>query len=375
MKAEEIKSADDLAAWLNGLPEDQRMRVSQQINHRARLRVMPIWLQPNSRSMPVIGPLIISTVYLSGQNVNASSELFDFASKMSKDIENISANHAQRFSMEAAKFAALTAAASSALESSQAAWNAAAAAAASDAAASDAAKFLSETYQDAIYLENGVDIQSLPLWREQSREDQARWNNSQTLLKSHPAWSVFKDLYENALHARPQNWPLLTALAQKDEAFWTGTDTEVLDRIAEVMDNFERLRLLYETRAINGVFEEGLPAGAASAFQRSHNSPPELIEKADWPQQVLIIWAGLHQVEPELRKAKPNKALLAEIAEWMKKALLAFLRKCGDWADKGVSAFMIAFGAESGRIVANELFFNGRLAEYIEQLVKFASGG
>ena len=109
--------------------------------------------------MPVIGPLIISTVYLSGQNVNVSSELFDFASEMSKDIENISANHAQRFSMEAAKFAALTAAASSALESSQAAWNAA-------AAASDAAKFLSETYQDAIYLENGVDIQSLPLWRE-----------------------------------------------------------------------------------------------------------------------------------------------------------------------------------------------------------------
>ena len=132
------------------------------------------------------------------------------------------------------------------------------------------------------------------------------------------------------------------------------------------MDNFERLRLLDETRAINGVFEEGLPAGAASAFQRSHNNPPELIENAEPPQQVLIIWAGLHQVEPELSNAKPDKALLAEIAEWMKKALLAFLRKCGDWADKGVSAFMIAFGAESGRIVANELFFNGRLAEYIE---------
>jgi hypothetical protein len=87
------------------------------------------------------------------------------------------------------------------------------------------------------------------------------------LLSRFPAWSVFKDLYENALNARPQNWPLLTALAQKDEAFWTGTDTEVLDRIAEVMEGFalsatyngERIEVNPPTQKLMLVGEGALP--------------------------------------------------------------------------------------------------------------------
>ena len=156
---------------------------------------------------------------------------------------------------------------------------------------------------------------------------------------------------------------LLREVVLIGDGIWRAGPKAVAERIAEVIDNFERLRLLEETRSIKGVIEEALPDGAASAFQRSHNNPPELIENADPPQQVLIIWAGLDQVEHELTKAKPDKSLLAEIAEWMKKALLAFLRKCGDWADKVVGALLV------------EVFSNGALSKLLSDLARYITGG
>ncbi|WP_340301177.1 hypothetical protein [Roseobacter sp. HKCCD5988] len=91
---------------------------------------------------------------------------------------------------------------------------------------------------DATAVEQGEDLTKLPLLPDGADPHAEVWENATPLFQRHPAWSVFKDLYENALHARPQNWPLLNELAQKDEAFWTGTDTEVLDRIAGVMEGF-----------------------------------------------------------------------------------------------------------------------------------------
>ena len=44
MKAEDIQSADNLGAWLKGLPEDQALRVAPQIAHRAPLRILPKYI-------------------------------------------------------------------------------------------------------------------------------------------------------------------------------------------------------------------------------------------------------------------------------------------------------------------------------------------
>ena len=43
MKVEEIKSADDLEAWLNGLPQEQALRVAPLIAFRAAARLFPFW--------------------------------------------------------------------------------------------------------------------------------------------------------------------------------------------------------------------------------------------------------------------------------------------------------------------------------------------
>lgn len=97
---------------------------------------------------------------------------------------------------------------------------------------------------DAEAFEAGRDVINLPLWPDGADPLAQVWENVTPLFQRHPAWSVFKDLYENALHARPQNWLLLTELAQKDVAFWTGTDTDVLDRIAGVMEGFALSRAI-----------------------------------------------------------------------------------------------------------------------------------
>ncbi len=43
MKAKDIQSADDLRAWLKGLPEEQALRVAPLIACRAAMRVLPFF--------------------------------------------------------------------------------------------------------------------------------------------------------------------------------------------------------------------------------------------------------------------------------------------------------------------------------------------
>ena len=56
MKAKDIQSADDLRAWLKGLPEEQALRVAPLIACRAAMRVLPFWArskQDDLAALPV----------------------------------------------------------------------------------------------------------------------------------------------------------------------------------------------------------------------------------------------------------------------------------------------------------------------------------
>ena len=357
MKAEDIQSADDLEVWLNGLPEEQALQVAPLIASRAALRLFPVWAEccahlngkesEDSRSPHFFNGLrcynfmlVLSQPRPNGKRVyDFSTPFIKISFRLPGDFSKypVLAAITGKVAFEAAACALSKNTTSRAVRATQDALGCTKSVLLSYSQTASIFSIKDNNYNhlsvissDAISFEEGQEFLHLPLWPIGEDPIATIWAEAAPLFDRHPAWSVFKDLYENALHARPQNWPLLNELAQKDEAFWTGTDTEVLDRIAEVMEGFERIRLLDETRAVKGLIEQALPEGAASAFQRSDNNPPELIENAEPQQQVLIIWAGLDQVEHELSKAKPDKSLLAEIAGWVKKALLAFLRKCGD---------------------------------------------
>ena len=317
MKAEDIKSADDLEAWLKGLPEDQALQVAPQIAFRAAMRVLPNYISRLIKTeQDILTPLATFSccvILVSGMNSNVRRkapinfkaaldlvpqsdssitglELVDisiFAGCLRASVAAL--QHFSNVELEECIFSAKEAVrlaytttphwlkknntidhfAIQVLKANRIPWM---------QPSSQRPAPSSESLQtepnwkisygsDAEAFEAGQDVISLPLWPDGADPPAQVWKNATPLFQRHPAWSVFKDLYENALHARPQNWPLLTELAQKDEAFWTGTDTEVLDRIAEVMEGFalsatyngERIEVNPPTQKLMLVGEGALP--------------------------------------------------------------------------------------------------------------------
>ncbi len=252
MKAKDIQSADDLRAWLKGLPEEQALRVAPLIACRAAMRVLPFWArskQDDLVALPVFWCSLSgvashenrATIIKFGRRASqptaadsSSVALVAYAAASAADAAVASAANAAAASVGATF---VTASSSSSSSSSASASASLAAIAAVDSAAVTSAVHAAYI-ADATAVEQGEDLTKLPLLPDGADPHAEVWENATPLFQRHPAWSVFKDLYENALHARPQNWPLLNELAQKDEAFWTGTDTEVLDRIAGVMEGF-----------------------------------------------------------------------------------------------------------------------------------------
>ena len=264
MKAKDIQSADDLRAWLKGLPEEQALRVAPLIACRAAMRVLPFWArskQDDLATLPVFWCSLSgvashenrATIIKFGRRASqptaadsSSVALVAYAAASNADSSSVAlAAYAAASAADAAVASAANAAAASvgatfvtASSSSSASASASLAAIAAVDSAAVTIAVHAAYIADATAVEQGEDLTKLPLLPDGADPHAEVWENATPLFQRHPAWSVFKDLYENALHARPQNWPLLNELAQKDEAFWTGTDTEVLDRIAGVMEGF-----------------------------------------------------------------------------------------------------------------------------------------
>ncbi|MBE1289473.1 MAG: hypothetical protein GJ679_05640 [Rhodobacteraceae bacterium] len=265
MKAEEIQTADDLEAWLNGLPEEQALQVAPLIVARAALRLFPVWAEccahlNGKESEDSRGPhffnglrcyifmLVLSQPRANGERVyDFSTPLMKIAFRLPEDFSKypVLAAITGKVAFEAAACALRENTTSRAVRATQDALGCTESVLLSYSLSApifsikdDNCNPLSVIVSDAISFEEGQEFLHLPLWPIGEDPLATIWAEAAPLFDRHRAWSVFKDLYENALHARPQNWPLLTELAQKDEAFWTGTDTEVLDRIAGVMEGF-----------------------------------------------------------------------------------------------------------------------------------------
>ena len=74
MKAEDIKSADDLEAWLKGLPEDQALQVAPQIASCAGKRVFTIYISrligTTQKIFPPLATFSCCVILVSGMNSN-----------------------------------------------------------------------------------------------------------------------------------------------------------------------------------------------------------------------------------------------------------------------------------------------------------------
>lgn len=382
MKAVEITTPEDLKTWILALPSAKQLKAARLLAFRSVYRVFPLAFDPVATLPPnevVASPLIRCGIELLLGAVDEKRRPPHLL--QSADFHKRIAN---QYAIDFPSFSSLMAALLNAISvlSTDYASHAAADAKATLQHSADSLRerglkdFISKyTVDDAVILELGGDPIPLTLWPDGAEPLAEEWNTSFHLRESHSGWSVFTDLYENALHGRPQNWPLLIELAEKDEDFWTGPDNEVLDRIAGVLDEFERRRLLEETRRLQAELAALKSMRTASATTRSHNNPPELIDDDFIAEKFSEIEPDLKAVAEELDTRRPDRTRLKPIARRLSTAVGAIIMYCAKLADTFLTSATKTLGAAAPAYGADLFFNDGRFATYVSDLIRFAFGG
>lgn len=235
----EIKSEDDLGAWLKKLPQEteadqQRARqIAAGIAHRAAMRVSPLawrWLHdfPDKKKRDVTECAILWPLLISGCEAGFSH------------TEIIA--DAARAAAYSAAYAADAAYAVGAAYAAYAAADAAYAAAYASYAAADAADAADASWwavvQDCELIEKGEDCMAAPLWHDAKNPLANVWADLANDLSAAPAdqgWRFWIDWYERALTGQPQDWPLLKQVAEIDETHWRAGPAAVWAQIQELL--------------------------------------------------------------------------------------------------------------------------------------------
>lgn len=235
----------------------------------------------------------------------------------------------------------------------------------------------SEVRADARLLSGGSDAAAAPLWSQDPNPFEARWQEVRTheaqIENAGTAKSFWITWYQSVLDGKP----MLGNVGRTDEMLekialiapedWDRGEDVVNPQIEEI---WELYRLRVEVAALKAERDE-IRADSASAEHRSHNHPPELIDATrEVAQRTEIIWAALDDAETELEADEPDKSRLRRIARNLLAALRLATAYCGKVADT-----VIISGAKVGGVAAFDwLFNNGRLWQFVKDLLSFSWG-
>ena len=376
-----IRDEDSLETWLT----DQPREVSVWIASRAAARVLPIWwdavlredwaLETDGTALPVLRNVLVSSVAVMGPNGGSMTAFCADVAVAGAAIRYASANDATAYA-DATDYATdAAAAAAEALAYPDAAATAVAAAADTNAntpaiwhaVRADAEQAATRTLPGA----------TLPLWPGGPGPLAERWEEVKARVGETPDaadWQFWIDWYDGLLDGRPmlgdaaRTGEMLEKIALIDPETWDKGPEVVNPVIREI---WELHRLRAEVAALQAE-KQAMLAGRATAAQRAHNQPPDLVETApEVARGVTIIWAGLDEACEELEKEPPDKARLAAIAGRMLAALQAVAAYCGKVANRVVMSAATAGGVALMDHVVN----NGRLWQFVRDLATFAAGG
>ncbi len=125
-------------------------------------------------------------------------------------------------------------------------------------------------------------------------------------------WSFWARWWDGAKNGTPLDWDLQTEVALIEEHHNLREENRALKEA------------LSETRALH-----------ASALQRSHNQPPELIEdEVKLGNAITLVWNVLDETEEELEKHAPDPARLQELGAKFWAAFKIVMKYFGSKADK-----------------------------------------
>lgn len=231
--------------------------------------------------------------------------------------------------------------------------------------------------------DSGQDLLRLPLWLGSTNTLLTTWREIKS-ADTGPSWSFWIDWYQALLDGRPQKWQLLEQIALIDPNVWdagphaVALQIEVYQRIFSLKEQAEHLGQTLSAHHVN----------AASAAQRSHNDPPELVDDVNAISAgVTLIWDEVQQAADELDKPCPDPSRLRRIGEAILSAVVILGRYVGSLAGDGLRAGAKAAGAAVGVGAAGALIvsvseipepatsFAHALKELAELMIKAGLGG
>ncbi|MGY9049553.1 MAG: hypothetical protein ACKVKF_21560 [Rhodobacterales bacterium] len=232
---------------------------------------------------------------------------------------------------------------------------------------------------DCLALSRGQDVFAQRLWPEESRFAE-EWDDIKQALATggtdptpEDDWRFWLAWYDHALNpqGQPPNWTMLEEIALIDANIWDAGPKEALPVINAI---WERYQLVGEAIDLREAFSSVRSANA-SAIQRSHNNPPELLD-ASQPvaHAVSSVAQSLDETIEGLSNPSPDKTRLAKIAHEMLAALKAIGSYCGKVLDTVTMAGAQAVGTGSGVYIVDHYLLSGRLLEFAHRLLQYSSG-
>jgi len=330
----EIEDRDSLEAWLNARPEATRQQDAVTIAHRAAMRVLPLYLawqstrspQDDLTALPVLRVSLISGVAtLASTPEIRNADAFAAAADAFAARADAFAAAADAFAARAAAFAAAAAAARAAAAAAAARADAAADAAAF-AARADADIVWQEIQHDAGRLQAGDSPMQAPLWHDPENNPLAQaWDDT---VKSWTAadtdWSFWIRWYDSALNPTrhgAQNGPMLTEIATQDDAFWEGSDAEVNERIAAIVqrhaipasENAETIQRDPDSGQFQAIAVNDLPSRVmADALERIHDVVEQMRDAGKTSNAYTALSFELDLIQRNLIKYDGNPLRLYE---------------------------------------------------------------
>ncbi|CUX82437.1 hypothetical protein [Roseibaca calidilacus] len=378
MRAEEIKDAESLQAWLESLPqksEDQRetaRRWAVTIAHRAAMRVLPVyWKASIGRRARYQNYNTIAVL-----RCNLLSELL--AGNLDRRIVPVALDASRSATKAHRAGSAARATLNSAVVSISDRTVLSYAVRDSVKLASRRERFLWNAINQDITVADFVfeqeklaaDLRSLDLWHVNNSKNRetAAWNSGKSkILAQGEGWRFWVEWYENTLYGRPQDYDLLTKIALIDPADWDKGADHVNALIQRIV---EQHNLVKDARALKEEIAQ-LKERLQSVEHRSHNNPPELVDETVAAQkEVTIIWAALDEAENELEKSAPDLGRLRQIGEFILKAAKAIGAYCASLADDAIRTAnkTVVGGAVGLALLAHQ----ERLVSFGSALIQFA---
>lgn len=148
------------------------------------------------------------------------------------------------------------------------------------------------------------------------------------------AWDFWSRWWDGVLSGKQLDWELQRRVALIPDEDWQRGPAHIAAIIVRLEEQFALRTKIAELKETLRAIEVQLLSQGATAAQRSHNHPPELVDAPTViGREVVIAMAALDEAETELAKFKSDPLILNRVGSALLKAAIAITKYWAGLAD------------------------------------------